>query len=146
MVFYKCEKCNKEFNQKSNYNRHLNRKKSCILQENNNINLLEKYNNLLLENKNIKIENNKLLIENNKINELLKQYLINNNTITNTTNTTTTTNTTNNNTINITLNIFDFDNKLTENELLTICEQLASKQLQFLEFSNLMKYLDINDN
>ena len=35
MVFYKCEKCNKEFNQKSNYTSHINRKKSCILNDNN---------------------------------------------------------------------------------------------------------------
>jgi len=30
MVCYKCEKCNKEFNQKSNYVKHLNRKTTCI--------------------------------------------------------------------------------------------------------------------
>ena len=33
MVLYKCEKCNKEFNQKSNYIRHIYRKKTCILNE-----------------------------------------------------------------------------------------------------------------
>jgi uncharacterized C2H2 Zn-finger protein len=33
MVLYKCDKCNKEFNQKSNYIRHINRKKTCILNE-----------------------------------------------------------------------------------------------------------------
>jgi len=37
MVFYKCEKCNKEFNQKSNYMVHINRKKSCNTNENTNI-------------------------------------------------------------------------------------------------------------
>ena len=34
MVCYKCTKCNKEFNQKSNYIAHINRKKSCILNDN----------------------------------------------------------------------------------------------------------------
>ena len=29
MVCYKCDKCDKEFNQKSNYTAHINRKKSC---------------------------------------------------------------------------------------------------------------------
>jgi uncharacterized C2H2 Zn-finger protein len=37
MVIYKCEKCNKEFNQKSNYLKHINRKKSCISNETNTI-------------------------------------------------------------------------------------------------------------
>jgi uncharacterized C2H2 Zn-finger protein len=35
MVLYTCEKCNKEFNQKSNYLKHINRKKPCITNENN---------------------------------------------------------------------------------------------------------------
>ena len=35
MVLYTCEKCNKEFNQKSNYLKHINRKKPCISNENN---------------------------------------------------------------------------------------------------------------
>ena len=37
MVYYKCDKCNKEFNQKSNYLAHINRKKSCNTNENTNI-------------------------------------------------------------------------------------------------------------
>ena len=41
MVFYKCEKCNKEFHQKSNYLLHINRKKSCIINENTNNNTNE---------------------------------------------------------------------------------------------------------
>jgi len=28
-MLYKCERCNKEFNQKSNYNYHVNRKYPC---------------------------------------------------------------------------------------------------------------------
>jgi uncharacterized C2H2 Zn-finger protein len=35
MVLYTCEKCNKEFNQKSNYLKHINRKKPCISNESN---------------------------------------------------------------------------------------------------------------
>jgi uncharacterized C2H2 Zn-finger protein len=35
MVSYKCEKCNKEFNQKSNYIKHINRKNTCISVDNN---------------------------------------------------------------------------------------------------------------
>jgi uncharacterized C2H2 Zn-finger protein len=35
MVLYTCEKCNKEFNQKSNYLKHINRKKPCITNESN---------------------------------------------------------------------------------------------------------------
>jgi len=37
MVCYKCEKCNKEFNQKSNYMAHINRKKSCNTNDYTNI-------------------------------------------------------------------------------------------------------------
>ena len=37
MVCYKCDKCNKEFNQKSNYMAHINRKKSCNTNDNTNI-------------------------------------------------------------------------------------------------------------
>ena len=39
MVFYKCDKCDKEFHQKSNYLSHINRKKSCITNENTNNNI-----------------------------------------------------------------------------------------------------------
>ena len=35
MVIYTCEKCNKEFNQKSNYSKHINRKKLCNSNEKN---------------------------------------------------------------------------------------------------------------
>ena len=34
MVNYKCKKCNKNFNKKSNFIRHINRKFSCIPEEN----------------------------------------------------------------------------------------------------------------
>jgi DNA-directed RNA polymerase subunit RPC12/RpoP len=39
MVCYKCEKCNKEFNKKSNYIKHINKKKPCIVDENNENNV-----------------------------------------------------------------------------------------------------------
>jgi len=78
MVFYKCEKCNKEFNQKSNYIVHINRKKSCIINEETDNNILiykcekcnkeftKKYNYLLHINKNNPC-NSKDLIKENKI-------------------------------------------------------------------------------
>jgi len=37
MVCYKCDKCDKEFNQKSNYMAHINKKKSCNTNDNTNI-------------------------------------------------------------------------------------------------------------
>jgi uncharacterized C2H2 Zn-finger protein len=42
MVLYKCEKCNKEFNQKSNYILHTNRKKPCNINITDNIIINEK--------------------------------------------------------------------------------------------------------
>jgi uncharacterized C2H2 Zn-finger protein len=53
MVFYKCEKCNKEFHQKSNYLSHINRKKSCITNENTNNNTNEDIVNNTNDNTNI---------------------------------------------------------------------------------------------
>jgi DNA-directed RNA polymerase subunit RPC12/RpoP len=41
-MLYKCDRCNKEFNQKSNYNYHINRKNPC-----NNINNIESSNNII---------------------------------------------------------------------------------------------------
>jgi len=100
MVLYKCEKCNKEFNQKSNYLKHINRKNPCILIENNiiiykcekcnkefnhktnylyhinkvnscnDINLQEKCNKLEIELFNLKKQNELLIKENNNTKEL----------------------------------------------------------------------------
>jgi len=42
MVLYICNKCDKEFHQKSNYIKHINRNKSCILDENKNNNIIYK--------------------------------------------------------------------------------------------------------
>jgi len=47
MVCYKCEKCNKEFNQKSNYMSHINRKKSCIIDDIININTITNTNTII---------------------------------------------------------------------------------------------------
>jgi DNA-directed RNA polymerase subunit RPC12/RpoP len=100
MVSYKCEKCNKEFNQKSNYLKHINRKNSCILIDNNiiiykcekcnkefnhktnylyhinkinscnDINLQEKCNKLEIELFNLKNQNELLIEKNNNTKEL----------------------------------------------------------------------------
>jgi len=48
MVLYKCEKCNKEFNQKSNYTSHISRKKSCILDDNIKDNIINIETNIIL--------------------------------------------------------------------------------------------------
>ena len=77
MVFYKCEKCNKEFNQKSNYQKHINYKNDCTENINNIDNTIykcdkcnkefkKKYNYLLHINK-LNPCNSKDLIKENKI-------------------------------------------------------------------------------
>jgi len=33
MVKYTCEKCGKEFNQKGHYTRHINKKKTCLIEK-----------------------------------------------------------------------------------------------------------------
>ena len=48
MVLYKCDICDKEFNKKSNYNSHKNRKRPC-----------KKYNPLIPKNKSKKIQKNR---------------------------------------------------------------------------------------
>jgi hypothetical protein len=132
-ILYKCDKCNKEFNKKSNYLNHINKKKTCendnLLELNKYLNLEIKYNNL--ENKIIELEK-----ENNKINILYNNLLdkcINNNIINNTTIT--------NNTINVTLTNFGLEdyNKLTKEEQLKILK--SNKQ----SIPNLIKFLHIND-
>ena len=83
MVFYKCDKCSKEFNHKYNYLSHKNRKNPCIqsnLEDNNNIDkdLLIK----TLSDENITLKNEikeKQQILNNKdieINKLYKNRLL----------------------------------------------------------------------
>jgi len=126
---YKCEICHKEFNKKSNYTSHINRKKTCN-------------NEIVSELKNYKNEYFNLLI---KYEELQNKFIdLNKNNITN--NTTNNTinnhnNITTNNTINITLANFGNEKytKLTNEEQIRILK--SNKQC----VSNLIKFLHIND-
>jgi uncharacterized C2H2 Zn-finger protein len=168
MVLYKCDKCDKEFNQKSNYIRHINRKKTCILNEviNDNIKIYkcDKCNKEFNQKSNFIYHINKQNECNNvnleeKYQELEQKYntVINKNMllenennklnelldkyIKNSNNTTNNSNNTINNTINITLTNFGNEdyNKLTNDEQLKICK--SNKQCM----SNLIKYLHVND-
>ena len=168
MVLYKCDKCNKEFKQKSNYIRHINRKKTCILNEviNDNIKIYKcdkcnkefnqksnfiyhinkqnECNNVNLEEKYQELEQkyntviNKNMLLENENNKL--NELLDKD-IKNSNNTTNNSNNTINNTINITLTNFGNEdyNKLTNDEQLKICK--SNKQCM----SNLIKYLHVND-
>ena len=165
MVCYKCDKCDKEFNQKSNYMAHINRKKSCNINENTNIILYkceicnkefnqkcnyishinQKYNTQLEK------ENIQLKTENEKINELYNNLLnkcISNNTINNNNNNNSnsnsnniTTNNTTNNIIKIKLVNFGQEDytKLTKEEQNNILKY-SNRSI-----SNLIKCLHIND-
>ena len=48
MVYYKCEKCSLEFNKKSNYIQHINKKFDCAL-KNNNLSIEESNNPILIQ-------------------------------------------------------------------------------------------------
>jgi uncharacterized C2H2 Zn-finger protein len=99
MVLYKCEKCNKEFNQKSNYVIHINRKKPCniniIINEkkilykcdkcnkefNQKSNYLTHINRKIPCNNNISIEDKYKILENQnnnliKENDIIKNKII----------------------------------------------------------------------
>ena len=90
MVFYKCDKCSKEFNHKYNYLSHKNRKNPCIqsnLEDNNNIDkdLLIKTlsdENITLKNENKVLEEEKNIFKGENItlkNEIKeKQQILNN--------------------------------------------------------------------
>ena len=62
MVLYICNKCNKNFTRKQSYEIHINRKKTCITENNINkiINLEDKTKNLEDKTKNLEEDNNKL--------------------------------------------------------------------------------------
>jgi hypothetical protein len=125
---YKCEICHKEFNKKSNYTSHVNKKKTCN-------------NEIVSELKNYKNEYFNLLI---KYEELQNKFIgLNTNNTTNNTNITNNNHNTitTNNIINITLTNFGNENytKLTNDEQIRILK--SNKQC----VSNLIKYLHTND-
>jgi hypothetical protein len=73
MVLYICEKCGKHFNKKQTYNIHINRKYPCVYEEINNI---EKNNNLTkLEEKIKQLEEKNILII-NEITQLKEKKLL----------------------------------------------------------------------
>jgi hypothetical protein len=174
MINYVCEKCNKEFNKKSNYIKHINRKNPCIKEEINSItykckkcnkefdkklnytnhinknkdcsiiDLQEKYSNLEIECQQLKQINQELKIENNKINELLEKCITNKNNIITNTNT----NIINNNNTNNTNNIIKI--KLVNFGQEKYTKLTKEEQQHILKYSkqsmaNLIKYLHIND-
>lgn len=61
MPLYKCEKCDKEFNKKSNFNSHLNKKNPCFNNPNN-----EQILNNKVDVQNVKNTSNDLIIDNLK--------------------------------------------------------------------------------
>ena len=105
IILYKCEQCNKEFNKKSNYLSHINKKNPCnsndLIQENKILlDKIKELENVQKYNTQLEKENIQLKTENEKINELYNNLLnkcISNNTTNNNSNNN---NTTNNNTTN----------------------------------------------
>jgi len=71
MVLYICNKCNKNFTRKQCYDVHINRKKSCITENNINkiINLEDKTKNLEEDNKKLEDSNRQLEVDNTKLEE-----------------------------------------------------------------------------
>ena len=74
MVLYICNKCNKEFTRKQCYDIHINRKKTCITE--NNIN---KIINLEDKTKNLEEDKNKLEEDKNKLLDSKRQLEVDNN-------------------------------------------------------------------
>jgi hypothetical protein len=71
MVLYICNKCNKNFTRKQSYEIHINRKKTCITENNINkiINLEDKTKNLEKDNNKLEDSNRQLEIDNKKLEE-----------------------------------------------------------------------------
>jgi hypothetical protein len=175
MINYICEKCNKEFNKKSNYIKHINRKNPCIKEEinfitykcencnkefdkkinyTNHINknkkcniidLQEKYSNLEIECQQLKQINQELKIENNKINELLEKCITNKNNIITNTNTNIINNTNNTNNTNNIIKIKLVNFGQEKYTKLTKEEKQHILKYSKQSMSNLIKYLHIND-
>jgi len=175
MINYICEKCNKEFNKKSNYIKHINRKNPCIKEEINSItykcencnkefdkkinytnhinknkkcniiDLQEKYSNLEIECQQLKQINQELKIENNKINELLEKCITNKNNIITNTNTNIINNTNNTNNTNNIIKIKLVNFGQEKYTKLTKEEKQHILKYSKQSMANLIKYLHIND-
>ena len=86
MVKYICEKCNKEFNHKGSYDKHMNRKKSCIdnnqqQQINKNDLLIAKLEEIIKDNQELKKDNKILKKEISKLKKMKMTTNINKGTI-----------------------------------------------------------------
>jgi len=173
MVKYICEKCNKEFNQKSNYIKHINRKNPCNNEEINfitykcnkcfkefnkksnytnhinkkkdccSIDLQEKCSNLETECQKLKQINQELKIENNKINELLEKCITNKNNIITNKNNIITNNYNIINNNTINIKLVNFGQE--DYTKLTCEEQLKILKNSNQSIANLIKYLHVND-
>jgi flagellar biosynthesis GTPase FlhF len=76
MVLYICNKCNKNFSRKQCYDIHINRKKTCITENNINkiINLEEDNNKLKDSNRQLEVDNKNILNKNKQLEEKNKLY------------------------------------------------------------------------
>ena len=138
IILYKCEQCNKEFNKKSNYLSHINKKNPCnsndLIQENKILlDKIKEFDNVQTINAQLKNEivqlkqiNQELKIENNKINELLEKCITNKNNIITNTNTNIINNTNNTNNI-IKIKLVNFGHSRSE-----AARQLAARMLAHL--------------
>ena len=175
IILYKCEQCNKEFNKKSNYLSHINKKNPCnsndLIQENKILlDKIKEFDNVQTINAQLKNEivqlkqiNQELKIENNKINELLEKCITNKNNIITNTNTNIINNTNNtNNIIKIKLVNFGHSRSEAARQLARGCSRIScarqekytkltkEEKQHILKYSkqsmaNLIKYLHIND-
>ena len=159
MAIYTCEKCKKEFTDKSNYNKHLKRKNTCVNIFNeceycNNIysskgNLLRHMRTCAVKNNNIidNLKNNEEIIETliqenkemKKELELIKEKMSNNNiaTINNSNNNINSNNITNNNNINIVNFGRERIEKLTQEEIDQILNAGSSALTQHVKMIHL---------
>jgi DNA-directed RNA polymerase subunit RPC12/RpoP len=175
MTIYICEKCNKEFNKKSNYITHINRKYSCnkieeiktiykcekcnkefnrkfnylnhINKQNecNNINLEDKYNNLELEFNKLKNINENIINKNILLENENKKLNELLDKYIKNSNNIITTNNTNNTQNNNTINITLTDFGKEDYNKLTNEEQLKILKSNKQCLTNLIKYLHVNN-
>jgi hypothetical protein len=153
IILYKCEICNKEFNQKCNYISHINNKNPCnskdLIKENKILlDKIKELENVQKYNTQLEKENIQLKTENEKINELYNNLLnkcISNNTTNNSNNNSNSNNTTTNNTTNniIKIKLVNFGQE--DYTKLTKEEQNNILKYSNRSISNLIKCLHIND-